>query len=66
MSLPKNFLWGGSVAASQCEGAYREDGKGLCSADILHGGKKTGGENFLTPRRYAKTLRTPKGFYHHM
>jgi hypothetical protein len=39
MSFPKNFLWGGAVAANQCEGAWLEDGKGPCSADILHGGK---------------------------
>ena len=24
MSFPKNFLWGGAVAANQCEGAYNE------------------------------------------
>ena len=23
------FLWGGAIAANQCEGAYLEDGKGL-------------------------------------
>lgn len=32
--FPKNFLWGGAVAANQIEGAYQEDGKGLCVADI--------------------------------
>ena len=32
--FPENFLWGGAVAANQCEGAYLEDGKGLCIADI--------------------------------
>lgn len=26
--FPKNFLWGGAVAANQCEGAWKEDGKG--------------------------------------
>ena len=26
--FPENFLWGGAVAANQCEGAYNEDGKG--------------------------------------
>ena len=25
--FPKGFLWGGAVAANQCEGAYNEDGK---------------------------------------
>ncbi|WP_235501651.1 family 1 glycosylhydrolase, partial [Trabulsiella odontotermitis] len=28
------FLWGGAVAANQCEGAWQEDGKGWCVADI--------------------------------
>ena len=36
--FPKNFLWGGAVAANQCEGAYNEDGKGLSIQDVLpHG-----------------------------
>lgn len=39
MAFPKNFLWGGAIAANQAEGAYLEDGKGLSCADILHGGK---------------------------
>ena len=33
-SFPKGFLWGGAVAANQCEGAYNEDGKGLSTQDI--------------------------------
>ena len=32
--FPKDFLWGGAVAANQLEGAYDLDGKGLCIADI--------------------------------
>lgn len=32
--FPKNFFWGGAVAANQLEGAYLEDGKGLSVADI--------------------------------
>lgn len=36
--FPKNFLWGGAVAANQCEGAYLEDGKGLSVQDVMpHG-----------------------------
>jgi 6-phospho-beta-glucosidase len=27
--FPDDFLWGGAVAANQCEGAYLSDGKGL-------------------------------------
>jgi len=33
-TFPPNFFWGGAVAANQLEGAYLEDGKGLCVADI--------------------------------
>lgn len=38
--FPKNFLWGGAVAANQCEGAYNEDGKGLSIQDVLPHGIK--------------------------
>lgn len=33
--FPENFLWGGAMAANQCEGAYAEDGKGLSIQDVL-------------------------------
>lgn len=33
-TFPKNFLWGGAIAANQAEGAWQEGGKGLCIADI--------------------------------
>jgi 6-phospho-beta-glucosidase len=33
-SFTDGFLWGGAVAANQCEGAYHEDGKGLSIQDI--------------------------------
>ena len=33
--FPQEFLWGGALAANQAEGAYREDGKGLSTADLL-------------------------------
>lgn len=33
--IPNNFLWGGAIAANQCEGAYLEGGKGLSPVDIL-------------------------------
>ena len=38
--FPKDFLWGGAVAANQCEGAYLEDGKGLSIQDIMPKGIK--------------------------
>lgn len=34
MRFPEGFLWGGAVAANQCEGAYLEDGKGLSIQDL--------------------------------
>lgn len=37
MSFPKNFLWGGAVAANQCEGAWLEDGKAPNVTDIMVG-----------------------------
>lgn len=36
--FPKNFLWGGAIAANQCEGAYLADGKGLSVSDVLSAG----------------------------
>ena len=30
--FPKDFLWGGALAANQCEGGYKEGGKGLTQA----------------------------------
>ena len=38
--FPKDFLWGGAVAANQCEGAYNEGGKGLSVQDVLPHGVK--------------------------
>ncbi len=34
----ENFLWGGAVAANQCEGAWDVDGKGVSTADLCTGG----------------------------
>ena len=60
--FPKNFLWGGAVAANQCEGAYNEDGKGLSIQDVLPHGIKG-------PRTEAPTEDNMKlvgiDFYHH-
>lgn len=37
MNFPKDFLWGGAVAANQIEGAYLEDGKQLNITDVMVG-----------------------------
>ena len=35
MAFPKNFLWGGAVAAHQLEGGWDQGGKGISVADIM-------------------------------
>lgn len=49
--IPDGFLWGGALAANQCEGAAREDGKGWSTADALTAGV------------LGKTQIPPEGFY---
>ena len=39
--FPKDFLWGGAVAANQWEGAYNLGGKGLTSSDVTTAGTQT-------------------------
>lgn len=36
----KEFLWGGALAANQCEGAYLEGGKGLTNVDLCPSGEE--------------------------
>lgn len=47
-SFPEGFLWGGSVAANQVEGAWNEDGKGISTSDLqpkgVHGSVVERGE----------------------
>ena len=50
--FPENFLWGGAVAANQCEGAYLEDGKGLSIQDIMPKGIKGGSYRSSYRRQY--------------
>lgn len=38
--FPKTFLWGAASSASQYEGGYNVDGKGLTVADVITGGSK--------------------------
>nr|WP_330362447.1 6-phospho-beta-glucosidase [[Clostridium] dakarense] len=39
MGLRKDFLWGGATAANQCEGGYKEGGRGLANVDVAPHGK---------------------------
>ncbi|MBR1420602.1 MAG: 6-phospho-beta-glucosidase [Selenomonadaceae bacterium] len=38
MALPKDFLWGGAVAAHQLEGGWDQGGKGISVADVMTAG----------------------------
>lgn len=40
MSIPKDFLWGSDIAASQCEGAWNLDGKSPIISDYGTVGSK--------------------------
>ncbi len=50
MKFPDHFLWGGAVAANQCEGAWDLDGKGPSLADHYTAGSRT------VPRRVTPEL----------
>ena len=66
-TFPQGFLWGGALAANQCEGAYLEDGKGLSVPDMIKGGTVD------TPRMITSTVHEGEyypsheaiDFYHH-
>lgn len=58
--FPEGFLWGGAVAANQCEGAYLTDGKGLSPVDILPDAKHGRWAALSNPK---KALETDYGFY---
>ncbi|MDK1727904.1 6-phospho-beta-glucosidase [Dellaglioa algida] len=65
--LPKDFLWGGALAAHQFEGGWDADGKGPSVIDVM-----TAGANGV-PREITETVETDKfypnheaiDFYHH-
>lgn len=60
-TFPKDFLWGGALAASQCEGAATADGKGWSTGDALPDG--VFGDVCIPPRQdYLK--KTAIDFYH--
>ncbi|SHE64004.1 6-phospho-beta-glucosidase [Seinonella peptonophila] len=66
-TFPNDFLWGGAIAANQSEGAYLEDGKGLCVADInryqgdVEITKRSNKE--ITVQEIKRALEDTKGYY---
>ena len=67
MRFPKNFFWGGAVAANQLEGAWNVDGKGASVSDMCTNGTHT------DPKRITTTIEPNTlypsheaiDFYHH-
>ena len=57
--LPKDFLWGGAVAAHQLEGGWNAGGKGPSAADIM-----TAGANGQ-PREITETVEAGKYYPNH-
>lgn len=60
MGFPKNFLWGGATAASQCEGSYDVDGRGLSSVDV----QPYGPERFSVCAGNRRMLELEDGYYY--
>lgn len=56
MSFPKDFFWGGAIAANQAEGAWDVDGKGVSLADVMTSG------SHRTPKRLEPSL-SPEFLY---
>ncbi|SET68305.1 6-phospho-beta-glucosidase [Lacrimispora sphenoides] len=52
----EDFLWGGAVAANQCEGAWNEAGKGIADPDVCTGG------SHARSKRITRTIE-PDTFY---
>lgn len=58
--FPEGFLWGGAIAANQCEGAYLEGNKGLSTVDVLPAGK----DRFLVESGRIKMLECDENHYY--
>ena len=65
--FPKNFLWGGAVAANQLEGAWNIDGKGISTADCMTAGSRDKAREYTDGILEGKYYPNHQGidFYHH-
>lgn len=67
----KTFLWGGSLAANQCEGGFDEGGRGLDLMDVIPGGRDQRRLAYESPLDYMDVNiafspnRQAVDFYHH-
>ncbi len=63
--FPKDFLWGGAIAANQAEGAWNVDGKGPSISDVVRGGIASGKHDaVIDPNKYYASHEAVD-FYHH-
>lgn len=60
LTLPKDFLWGGAVAAHQVEGGWNKGGKGPSICDVLTGGAHGVPREITQSVIRASTIRTTK------
>ena len=67
MSFPKDFHWGGAIAANQYEGAWLEDGKKPNVTDVLVGimSKDPGIKWNEETRKYEMCLNPAKAYLSH-
>ncbi|UXY09539.1 family 1 glycosylhydrolase [Kosakonia sp. ML.JS2a] len=63
--FPKDFLWGGAIAANQAEGAWNEDGKGPSIADVVRGGIASGKHDAVVDPNLYYASHQAIDFYHH-
>lgn len=67
----KTFLWGGSLAANQCEGGFDEGGRGLDLMDVIPGGLEERKAAYRSPLDWMdeNCINAPNrkaiDFYHH-
>ncbi len=61
--FPKDFLWGGAIAANQAEGAYNEAGKGIDISDGFAHGIKHEHDDQINPKKFYPTHEAID-FYH--
>lgn len=66
MKLKNDFLWGGALAANQCEGAWKEDGKGDSVPDHCTRGSNKKGRDITIKIEQDKFYPSHEGtdFYH--
>nr|WP_159465258.1 family 1 glycosylhydrolase [Scandinavium goeteborgense] len=63
--FPKDFLWGGAIAANQAEGAWNVEGKGPSISDVVQGGIVSGKHDATIDLNKYYASHEAIDFYHH-